>query len=117
MCIKLVLEVVSFRGKITVKSDPSGAMVFMSKMHEKRSSPVYRAAQAVLDRFFAQDQEQACIVEPPYYLNLYTPCTLMLMRGTYNLKLKKDDVEMQPNPIKISDAVESELTFNLAAKK
>jgi hypothetical protein len=112
-----LMEVVSFRGKITIKSEPSGAMVFLSKMHEKRSSSVYRAAQSILDHFFAQDQEQACVIEQPHCLNLLTPCTLMLMRGTYNLKLKKDDVEMEPYPIKISDAVESELTINLAAKK
>jgi hypothetical protein len=112
-----LMEVVSFRGTITINSVPSGAMVFLSKMHEKRSSSVYRAAQSILDRFFAQDQEQACIIEPPHRLNLLTPCTLMLMRGTYNLKLKKDDVEMQPDPIKISDAVESELTIYLVAKK
>jgi len=112
-----LMEVVSFRGKITILSNPSDAMVFLSKMHEKRSSSVYRAAQAILDLFFTKDQEQACIIERPHRLNLRTPCTLMLMRGTYYLKLQKDDEEMEPVPIQIMDAVESELTIQLTAKR
>jgi hypothetical protein len=111
-----LMEVVSFRGKITIRSDPSDAMVFLSKIHERRSSSVYIAARTILD-FFTTDQEQACINERPHCLYLRTPCTLMLMKGTYNLKLQKDDEEMEPVQIYIRDAVESELIIPLTAKK
>ncbi|MCX6676687.1 MAG: hypothetical protein NTU95_01915 [Methanothrix sp.] len=131
-----LMEVVSFRGKITIRSDPPGAMVFLSKIHEKKSSSVFsyakarldamgsrlrrmaqrasefNCAKAILGRFFAMDQEQECCDERLHRLNLCTPCTLMLMRGTYNLKLQTDDEETEPFPIPIRDAVESELTIN-----
>jgi len=108
-----LMEVISFRGKITIRSDPSGAMVFLSKIHKEKSSPRYSAAKEKLDRFFKIDHAEACIIEEPHRLDLRTPCTLMLMKGTYNLKLQMNSEDMEPVQIQIRDAVEKELMINL----
>ena len=116
-----LMKVISFRGKITIKSEPSGAMVYLSKKHEKRSSLVYRlwmkttknAIEAISNRFFPRDKELACLIERPYCLNLCTPCTLMLMKGTYNLELHYEGLKTKKDTIQIKDAVEIERTIYL----
>jgi len=110
-----LMDVISFRGKITIRSTPSGAMVFLSKNREDKSIPLLMEAKKFLDRFFTIDRE-ACIIDEPHCLNLRTPCTLMLMRGMYNLKLQKDSENMDPVPIRIRDAVEFEIMIDLAEK-
>jgi hypothetical protein len=115
------MKVISFRGKITIESKPSGAMVYLSKKREKRNSLVYwlwmktteNAVKAIPNRFFPRDQELACLIEGPHCLNLFTPCTLMLMKGTYNLELHYERLQTRPETIQIRDAVESERTIDL----
>jgi hypothetical protein len=202
-----LMEVISFRGKITIKSDPSGATVFLNKSRTKRSSYVfcweeipgnddvrlrdflvkeyyldwvknakikkidndktievsangrylllilndektevvlkiddnsdvkftvnienyklkiyrnseknsskYSAVKAILYHFIPIDQAEACVIEQPHCLDLCTPCTLMLIKGKYNLKLQKDSIAVGPIQILIRDAVESELEIKL----
>lgn len=68
----MLMHVISFRGKITIKSRPCGAEIYLSK------------------RFDENPPEE----EQPFPIKLLTPCTLMLMNGRYKLKLKYNDCEM-----------------------
>jgi hypothetical protein len=115
-----LMKVISFRGKITIESKPSGAMVYLSKKREKRNSLVYwlwmktiENAVKAIPNCFSPWNQVACLIEGPHCLNLCTPCTLMLMKGTYNLELHYERLKTRQETIQIRDSVESEHTIDL----
>jgi hypothetical protein len=78
-----LLKVISFRGKIIIKSEPPGARI---------SSLIKEGSEVKLDN-----------------LDLFTPCTLILQSGKYELKLEHKDHRIFPLiDISITDGQEKE---------
>jgi len=94
MSLYNLLKVMSFRGKIIIRSEPPGARIFLSKRIN-------------LENARANKNE-----DPLKDLNLFTPCTLLLPRGTYKLLLKDKEHRIYPEvDVTIMNGQENELIF------
>jgi hypothetical protein len=88
-----LMQVISFRGKITIKSRPCGAEIYLSRRLNEQES-------------------QTCDELELHDLKLLTPCTLMLRNGRYKLQLKYNSFKIVET-IEIRNGEENNYLFEL----
>ncbi|MGB5100771.1 MAG: hypothetical protein WBN94_09285, partial [Methanothrix sp.] len=117
-----LMQVASFRGKVTIKSEPQGAKVCLSRCHhpqESSSTGRFEQSLAKLKQYMAKffpilKPEPTKDKKDMYDLGLTTPCTLMLTKGEYKICLSRKDYRLdEPATITSADGIEKEYTFNL----
>lgn len=117
-----LMQVASFRGRVTIKSEPQGAKVCLSRCHhpqESSSTGCFEQFLAKLKQYLAKffpilKPEPAQGKKDMYDLGLTTPCTLMLTKGNYRICLSCKDLRLdEPATITSEDGIEKEYTFNL----
>jgi len=110
-----LMQVASFRGKVTIISDPQGADVCLSKCRLPQKSTSIGYLDSLLAKSFPilrPESNQG--KKDMYYLGLTTPCTLMLTNGEYRICLRTKDHRLdKPAKIRSIDGIETEYKFDL----